>query len=275
MGFFSPSMLKEAPIGIFDSGIGGLTVAHAVTQQLPKESIVYFGDTAHMPYGDKSKATIQSYAVKISDVLVDAGCKCILIACNSASAAAYDLVKEHLQGKIAVYNVIDPVVSYVARKCFGEKVGLIGTRQTIHSRVFDDKFRALGNPVTLQAMPTPLLASMIEEGFYNHSVSQSIIHNYLQDDLLKGIDSLILGCTHYPLIKAEIDIFFGGKVNLLDTAQIIAEYISAEFAQKDLLSEGARKETRFLVSDYTESFAASASQFFKEEVRLEQYSLED
>ncbi|MEL6538417.1 MAG: aspartate/glutamate racemase family protein, partial [Bacteroidota bacterium] len=129
-----------APIGIFDSGIGGLTVAHQVQLALPQESLIYFGDTAHMPYGDKSQVTIQSYSIKIAHALLDKGCKVILIACNSASAAAYDLVREYVGSRARVYNVIDPVVQYAATHHRGEQVGLIGTKQTISSGVFSTKF---------------------------------------------------------------------------------------------------------------------------------------
>ena len=120
------------PIGIFDSGIGGLTVAHALVSQLPKENIIYFGDTAHLPYGDKSTAAIQAYSVKIAHLLLQQECKLILIACNSASSAAYELVKEYVASQAVVINVIDPVVNLLKEKYQGKQIGLIGTRQTVN-----------------------------------------------------------------------------------------------------------------------------------------------
>ena len=144
--------MKTNPIGIFDSGIGGLTVAHAVTKLLPQESIVYFGDTAHLPYGDKSTAAIQSYAIKISDVLLKNNCKVILIACNSASAAAYQLVKEYVGTRAKVMNVIDPAVQYVSKKYEGKTIGLIGTKKTVSSNVYRKRLDRMSQHIELKAL---------------------------------------------------------------------------------------------------------------------------
>ena len=268
-------MASDAPIGIFDSGIGGLTVAHAVKEVLPNEPLIYFGDTAHVPYGDKSQVTIQAYAIKIVNILLDQGCKAILIACNSASAAAFDLVKEYVGSRALVYNVIDPVVAYAQEHCAGQQVGLIGTKQTISSRVFDAKFARLGQSVALKALATPLLAPMIEEGFYNNNISQQIINSYLEDKALDGIESLILGCTHYPLIKDQVSDYYEGSVQLLDTSRIVASYLREQLAAEGLMHTGEPKPARFLVSDYTESFEASARHFFGEPVTLEKFHLWD
>ncbi|HAP64518.1 MAG TPA: glutamate racemase [Cytophagales bacterium] len=264
-----------APIGIFDSGIGGLTVAHQVQRALPQESLLYFGDTAHMPYGDKSQVTIQSYSIKIAHALLEKGCKAILIACNSASAAAYELVREYVGSRARVYNVIDPVVQYTAQHHAGQQVGLIGTKQTISSGLFSAKFAATAPSVNLKPLATPLLAHMIEQGFYNNSVSQHIIHSYLQDETLRGIDSLILGCTHYPLIKEEVSTFFEEKVTMLDTSKIVAEFLRKELEKEGLLNDGVPEPPQFLVSDFTASFEASARHFFGEPVHLEKYPLWD
>lgn len=129
----------DQPVGIFDSGIGGLTVAHAIHQLLPHERLIYFGDTAHLPYGDKSEAAIQAYSIKIADVLLSKGCKVIVIACNSASSASYELLKEYVRKEAHIVNVIDPMVEDVVRNFAGKKVGLIGTKRTIHSGVYTRK----------------------------------------------------------------------------------------------------------------------------------------
>ena len=176
---------KQQPIGIFDSGIGGLTVAHAITELLPNEQILYFGDTAHLPYGDKSTAAIQAYAVKICDLLVKQKCKVILIACNSASAAAYDLVREYVGSKAKALNVIDPVIAYVGKNYPNKTMGLIGTKQTVNSNVYRKKIDDLNQNITLHSVATPLLAAMIEEGFFNNNISESIIQTYLSDPLLQ------------------------------------------------------------------------------------------
>ncbi|MDX5349004.1 MAG: glutamate racemase, partial [Hymenobacteraceae bacterium] len=218
---------KSQPIGIFDSGIGGLTVAHAITELLPEEQLIYFGDTAHLPYGDKSTAAIQAYAIKICDLLIRQNCKIILIACNSASAAAYDLVREYVGSKARVLNVIDPIVEYVGKTYPGKNVGLIGTKQTVNSNVYRKKIDDLNLGIMLHSLATPLLAPMIEEGFFNNTISESVIANYLSDPELVDIEALILGCTHYPLIKKQIDAFYGGRVDVLDASALVAEHVRA------------------------------------------------
>lgn len=267
-------MQASAPIGIFDSGIGGLTVAHAVAQLLPQESIIYFGDTAHLPYGDKSTAAIQAYAVKISDVLLQKHCKAILIACNSASAAAYELVKEYVGSKALTFNVIEPIVNYVGQQYPGKHVGLIGTKQTVSSNVYARKVDALNKDIVLQQQATPLLASMIEEGFFNDSVSQQIIESYLQQPTLQNIEALVLACTHYPLIKHQIARYYQEAIPVLDTSGIVASTLKKALTKHNLLNPNTQKGTyQFLVSDYTRAFEASTRLFFGQEVHLEKYPL--
>ncbi|MCU0416171.1 MAG: glutamate racemase [Cytophagaceae bacterium] len=263
----------QRPIGIFDSGIGGLTVAKAVAELLPKERIVYFGDTAHLPYGDKSTAAIQSYAIKISDVLLKHQCKVILIACNSASAAAYQLLKEYTASRAKVMNVIDPMVQYVGEHFSGKRVGLIGTKRTIASNVYQRKVDKLEASIQLQSLATPLLAPMVEEGFFNNDVSQTIITTYLQDKTLEGIEALILGCTHYPLIKESISAYYSHHIPILDSSGIVAAYVKEYLQKNNLLSDQLTTEHKFYVSDYTRSFVESTKLFFQTEVELEHYPL--
>ncbi|CAN5117082.1 glutamate racemase [soil metagenome] len=269
------SKLASNPIGIFDSGIGGLTVAYAVRKILPAEDIVYFGDTAHLPYGDKSTAAIQAYSVKICDVLLKQNCKVILIACNSASSAANDLVKEYAGSKTKVFNVIDPVVDHLRENFSDTKVGLIGTRQTINSNVYKKKIDALNENISLSSLATPLLAPMIEEGFINNQVSQQIINEYLGSSVLDGIEALILGCTHYPLIKEQIEAYYNEKVKILDSAEIVAKALRAFLEFNNLLNNtnSTVPNSRFMVSDYTHSFEESTRFFFRERVSLEKYPL--
>jgi glutamate racemase len=267
------SRLAESPIGIFDSGIGGLTVAHAVKSLLPQESMIYFGDTAHLPYGDKSTAAIQAYSIKIVDVLLKAGCKLILIACNSASAAAYELVREYVGSKAKVFNVIDPVVDYVRESFPSKTIGLIGTKQTVNSNVYKKKIDALKEEVNLKSLATPLLVPMIEEGFFNNQISEQIIEQYLTHEQLQQIDALILGCTHYPLIKNQITRYYNGKVTVLDSAEIVARSLKAYLEFNNLLNSKSTTFYRFMVSDYTKSFEQSTKIFFAEKVALEKYPL--
>ena len=157
------ALLPSQPIGVFDSGIGGLTVAHAIRKLLPQESMIYFGDTAHLPYGDKSEAAIQAYSVKIADILVRKGCKVIVIACNSASSAAYELLTEYVRKDIHIINVIDPMVELVLLAFAGKRVGLIGTKRTVQSDVYSRKIHEGKKNIHLNSLATPLLAPMIEK----------------------------------------------------------------------------------------------------------------
>lgn len=267
--------LAARPIGLFDSGIGGLTVARAVAQRLPHERLIYFGDTAHLPYGDKSTAAIQAYAVKICDLLLRQQCKLILIACNSASAAAYELVREYVGSKARVLNVIDPIVAHVGQHYAGQRVGLIGTKQTVNSNVYKKKMDALDAGIDLHSLATPLLAPMIEEGFFENSVSDDIIATYLGHPALADIQALVLACTHYPLIKEQITRFYAGKVDVLDASDAVAAHTQTYLAERDLLAEASpgAPAHHFYVSDFTRSFEESTRIFFRQEVQLEHYPL--
>jgi glutamate racemase len=267
------NLSPQAPIGIFDSGIGGLTVAYAIKQLLPNESLVYFGDTAHLPYGDKSEAAIKAYSIKIADVLLKKGCKVIVIACNSASSAAYELLKEYVRS-VKIINVIDPMVSLVVNEYAGKQVGLIGTKRTVQSGVYSRKIEETGKRITLHTLATPLLAPMIEEGFFDNQISHEIIAQYLGDPALANIEGLILACTHYPLIKKEINEYYKNRIPILDSSEVVAQ------ALKDYLSANAMLNTastlpahQFLVSDYTSSFEASTRLFFHKHVELQKHPL--
>jgi glutamate racemase len=265
--------MNSNPIGIFYSGIGGLTVAHAVTTLLPNENIIYFGDTAHLPYGDKSSSAIQAYSIKICNVLLQQKCKVILIACNSASAAAFELVREYVGSKAKVINVIDPVVEYLANTYPDKTIGLIGTKQTVNSNIYRKKIDATGKGITLKSLATPLLAPMIEEGFFNNNISESIIQEYLKHPELHGIEALILGCTHYPLIKTQIENYYQGEVTVLDTSEIVAKSLNKYLSENDILCSMNSHIKHFYVSDYTASFETSTKIFFGEQIHLEHYPL--
>lgn len=265
--------VADNPIGIFDSGIGGLTVAHAIRTRMPDESLLYFGDTAHLPYGDKSEAAIQAYSVKIAEVLLKRNCKVIVIACNSASSAAYELLREYVHGAVEVINVIDPMVDLIVRTQAHRKVGLIGTKRTIQSGIYASKLAARDAGVELESLATPLLVPMIEEGFFESNISHDIIHTYLGEPRLRDIDALVLGCTHYPLIKREIAAYYKDAIPILDSADVVAEALHQYLMRHGLLNSGPRRTDHFLVSDYTESFESSTKLFFTEQVHLEQYPL--
>lgn len=261
-------MSSALPIGIFDSGIGGLTVANAIRKLLPNEQIIYFGDTAHMPYGDKSPEAIKFYSLKIAKFLLDKNCKLILIACNTASAHAYHELLHFLGDKIPIINVIDPVVDRMVSSGSHGRIGVIGTKSTIRSDIYAKKFKAIDPAIQVSSLATPLLAPMIEEGFFNNNISKTVINSYLSSAKLKKIDSLILACTHYPLIKPEISSYYKGKVEIINTAEIVAEHLKEQLTSLDMLNEDPPKKHQFFISDYTPSFARSTRLFFGEKIHL-------
>lgn len=272
----------QNPIGIFDSGTGGLTVAKAVRKLLPNENLIYFGDTAHLPYGDKSTEAIQSYSLKIANFLMAQNCKVILIACNSASAASYRLLKEYVGSKARVMNVIDPMVAHISERYAGKNIGLIGTKQTINSNVYKKKIDDLNQNITLKSLATPLLAPMIEEGFAQNKILANVVEQYLSDAILEDIEALILGCTHYPLIKNEIESFYKSKdlpnsvenITLLDSSEIVAKSLRGMLEMEDLRNRNTEKgESKFYISDYTKSFETTAQLFFDETLHLSHYPL--
>lgn len=248
-------------------------MAHAVKNLLPQEQLIYFGDSAHLPYGDKSAATIQAYSVKICDVLLQQGCKVILIACNSASAAAYELAKAYVGSKAKVLNVIDPAVEYVGKKYSNTKIGLIGTKQTVGSGVYEQKLKTYNSTISLGSLATPLLVPMIEEGFYKNEISEQIIDQYLEREELMGIEALILGCTHYPLIKKHVSEFFDNNIEVIDSSKIVASALKTLLQENNLLSPKREAKNKFLVSDFTPSFQVAAELFFQEEIKLQKHIL--
>ena len=274
---FLPGMNIDgsAPIGIFDSGIGGLTVAQAIHRELPNERLIYFGDTAHLPYGDKSAAAIQAYSIKITDRLISEGCKVIVIACNSASSAAYELLTEYSGTKAKIINVIDPMIEYVIEKYRNQRVGLIGTRQTISSNIYQAKLKDSRSKIDLYSLATPLLVPMIEEGFIHNKISHDIISEYMGDAGFRNISSMILGCTHYPLIKDEIEKYFNNEVEILASSDIVALDVKKYLESHNLLNTSSERNqpNKFLVSDFTRTFEASSKYFFGELIHLEQFRL--
>ena len=263
--------MSKNPIGIFDSGIGGLTIAHAIKNKLPNESLIYFGDTKHLPYGEKSEQAIKDYSLKIAEFLKKNNCKAIIIACNSASSTAYYHIKKNINS-IPIYNVIDPIVSFISKKYFNKKIGVIGTKATIQSGIYENKILEKNSSLSVASLETPLLAPMIEEGFFNQEISSTIIKNYLNDKKLNKIDILVLACTHYPLIQNEI-ISFYNKIDVIDSSKIIADYIHEELYKSKILNQANRPKFNFIISNFTESFSKSANVFFKENISLEEIDI--
>jgi len=259
--------VKGQPIGIFDSGVGGLTVAHAIKQILPGESLIYFGDTAHLPYGDKSAESIKYYSRKITEFLLANNSKVVLVACNSASASAFDALKKEFRDKTILIDVIDPVVDYMSSRTF-KKIGVIGTKRTISSGTYENKLKKKASAMNVISMATPLLVPMIEEGFIFDDISNAILRAYLSDSSLAGIEALILGCTHYPIIKNQISKIFNFNIEVVDSAKIVAVTLRESLEKNHLINDTGKVKDQFFVSDYTPYFEKIARMFFEGEINL-------
>jgi glutamate racemase len=271
---------KDSFVGIFDSGMGGLTVAHAVSKLLPHENILYFGDTLHTPWGDKSPEAIQHYSLKICELLLQRGCKAILVACNTASAVAHEAMRAAVGDRVLLLNVIDPVVQHIAENHADQKIGLIGTKQTIRSDAYKKRIDSLiGGEVgvALSSLATPLLVPLIEEGYAQSAVTKTVIQDYLAHPSLEGIRALILGCTHYPLIKYPILDHYGHQVSVIDSAELAAKALAAMLDKQDLLrpKQTLPASHQFYISDNNPFFSSLAKLFFTESVKVERHPLWD
>lgn len=266
--------MKQQPIGIFDSGVGGLTIARAVARLLPNEKIIYLGDTAHTPWGDKSTISISRYTARICEVLLQSNCKAIVMACNTASAVSLDIANDITKNKVKLIDVITPVANYVAANFTAQKIGLIATKQTIASNFYIDKITQANSSIEVKPLATPLLVPLIEENFINHEATQLILQEYLTCDELKDISALILGCTHYPIIKPVIEKFYNDKIEIIDSAVLTANYLQQYLTENNLLANNLTKpEHEFYISDLSQCFKEIATTFFNNTVKLEYFPL--
>jgi len=268
--------MDQRPIGIFDSGIGGLTVAREINTALPNEQLIYFGDTAHFPYGDKERSSIQRYSAEIAKFLIRQDCKAIVIACNTASASSLETLREILPEGFPLYDVIRPVVEHVSQHYSNKLVGVIATKGTTNSRIYPKLIKLANNQVDVTSLATPLLAPMIEEGFFNNNISSSIIASYLNKKNLLPIQALVLACTHYPIIEKEIKRLYdktSKNIDIINSAKIVANNISKNLTEKSLLADRLTEEHFFYVSDFTKSFQESSEIFFGRSIKLEKLHL--
>ena len=255
---------NNAPIGIFDSGVGGLTVARAIIDQLPGESILYIGDTARGPYGPKSLAQVRSYALEIMDELVNAGVKAIVIACNTASAAMLRDARERYG--IPVIEVIQPAVRRAVSATRSGKVGVIGTVATIESKAYLDAFAAAPQ-LQITAKACPLFVEFVESGKTSGDEITKIAQDYLKSMQEADIDTLVLGCTHYPLLTGVISYVMGNDVTLVSSAEETAKDLYRTLVENNLLNSGAAKVShRFVATADTDRFTALAKRFLGPEV---------
>ncbi|MFK7969265.1 MAG: glutamate racemase [Bacteroidia bacterium] len=267
----------QSPIGVFDSGLGGLTIVKALKELMPDEQIIYVGDTAHLPYGDKAPERVQDYSKAISAFLVKQEVKAIIIACNTASAVGYEHVQA-IAGDVPVFEVIGPAAREAIRASSSRHIGVIGTRTTINSEVYQLRLRSLYTQVEVTAKATPLLVPMIEEGWLHNLVSQDVIDAYMSDTGFSTIDTLILGCTHYPLIKEQIDQYFkknhDHSIFLIDSAIVVAESVKAFLEQKKRTAQKSEAQDIFYLTDYSIHFRETAELFLGRKVHFEAIKLD-
>lgn len=253
--------MEKRPIGIFDSGVGGLTVFRAIREQFPHEDIVYFGDTARVPYGPKSQNTVIEYSIQNARFLIQQGAKIIVIACNTAASAALQTLSKILP--VPVIGVIEPGAIKALSSSQNGKIGIIGTNGTIQSQAYPSAISKLSSSIQTYSQACPLFVSLAEEGWENHEVSKIVAKEYLQPILEKGIDTLVLGCTHYPILKKTISHVVGKNINLVDSAEAIAEQLAEIIPNPE--TEGIGKD-KFYVSDNEEKFAHIAAKILGQNI---------
>lgn len=250
-------MIKDAPIGVFDSGVGGLTVVREIIRQLPSENVVYFGDTARVPYGSKSQKTIIEYTRQIIHFLKTKNVKAIVIACNTASAYALDAVAPEVD--VPIIGVVRPGAYTAASTTTTGKIGVIGTEGTINSGIYTSVLHEYDPNFTVVGRACPLFVPLVEEGLLNDPVTDEIAARYLKALKEAHVDTLILGCTHYPLIRSTIRRIMGGDVNLVNPAYETAISLRCLLKEKGIYRDCGAPEYHFFVSDGTDKFSAFAN----------------
>lgn len=254
-------MTRELPIGVFDSGIGGLTVVRELRKVLPSEDIVYLGDTARVPYGTKSPGTVVRFAQEDTRFLVQQNVKAVVVACNTCSAWALPVLEKKFN--LPVFGVILPGVRAALDKSRAHRIGIIGTSATIRSKAYANAILARSDSAQVFARACPLLVPLVEEGWTRHPVTATVLREYLQPLLARRIDTLILGCTHYPLLKPLIRKVTGPRVALVDSAESCAHYVRERLGHLNLLAQKRRRAGTILpfVTDETDQFAQVAKRF--------------
>lgn len=255
---------RRAPIGMFDSGLGGLTVANALMRRLPSESLLYFGDTARVPYGPKSPETVRRYALQIGEWLVQEGVKCIVVACNTATAHALEALQSALS--VPVIGVVEPGARAAVRASRFGPIGIIGTSGTIASGAYVRAIQQQSPTATVLSAPCPLFVPLVEEGWVDHPATRLIAHDYLSAMRDAQVDTLVLGCTHYPLLAAVIAAEMGPDVRLIDSAEETAAEVERMLSDRGLLQDPAGQHDagpvhRVVASDAPQHFLTLGGRF--------------
>ena len=253
--------IKQAPIGVFDSGVGGLTVAREIMRNLPNEKIVYFGDTARVPYGSKSKNTVLRYSRQIVRFLQTQDVKAIVIACNTASAMALEEIQKEID--IPIIGVVKPGAKVAAETTVNKRVGVIGTTATVGTHIYRELIQEINPEIEVFEKSCPLLCPLVEEGWLKDDpITDMVLKRYLKELIDKDIDSLILGCTHYPLLRSTINRLVGDGINLVNPAYETALRLGELLRERGIANEGHEEEEfpyRFFVSDMADRFTEFAN----------------
>ena len=252
--------LNKNPVGIFDSGVGGLTVFAEVKKALPGESVFYLGDTARVPYGSKSVDVVKHYSLANVNLLTALGVKAVVVACNTASAAAVSFLQERFPN-LEIIGVIEPVVEYLLTRPELKKIGIIGTNTTVLSGAYQKALLRGNKNLDISAKACPLFVHLVEEGLFKGDITEMAIDMYLCEMKKNPPDALVLGCTHYPMLRNVIADYFGGKVEILDTAFYTAKKLAGILSENSLQNCGNVENDRFFVTDDPNSFRATAELF--------------
>ncbi|OGE64945.1 glutamate racemase [Candidatus Daviesbacteria bacterium RIFCSPLOWO2_02_FULL_36_7] len=259
------------PIGIFDSGIGGLTVTKEIVKKLPNESIIYLGDTARVPYGTRSKEVIIQFAIQLTKFLLKRKVKFLVIACNTISSVALDKIKKI--SPVPVIGVIIPAVKKATEVIKNKKIGVIGTQGTIGSKAYEKEIKKIDPKIKVISTACPLFVPLAEEGLGNHEATKLLAEEYLKDIIASGVDTLILGCTHYPLLLETISDIVGPKVTIIDSAQPTATQLQISLEENNLLLSNNKPTLEFFVTDAPDRVYQVAGKFFGSDLKIRKVNL--
>ncbi|MCD6417712.1 glutamate racemase, partial [bacterium] len=244
--------IRKMPIGIFDSGVGGLTVVKEMLRHLPGEDIIYLGDTARYPYGPRSPEIVRRFALQNARFLMGFGIKLLIVACNTASSVAMDVLKKWIS--VPIIGVIEPGAKAAVKTTKNRKVGVIGTQGTISSMSYNRAIKKIDESIKVFGKSCPLFVPLAEEGFLDGDVAEKIAEKYLNEIVGNGIDTLVLGCTHYPLLKKTITKVIGDDIEIIDSASSVVANVKDFLVRYDLMSDNDRGKIRFFVTDSPERF---------------------
>ncbi|MEO0137140.1 MAG: glutamate racemase [candidate division WOR-3 bacterium] len=256
--------MNKAPIGVFDSGIGGLTVVKEIRQALPREDIIYLGDTARLPYGTKSTESIIQFSRENTRFLLERGVKYIVIACYSSTSVALEILQREVS--IPVLGVIKPGVKKALQLTRNKRIGVIGTTLTIHSGAYEKAFQEFSSEVEIIARACPLFVPLVEEGFIEHPATELIAREYLEPLKMDNIDTLLLGCTHYPLLIKTIKKILG-PINYVDASQELSRELAESLTERNLLNPQGRGSIAIYLTDFSMNFKEIAERFLGEPLR--------